>query len=112
MGKKEKLADGKRYSILTEDMDRCFICGKFTGIQKHEIFGGSNREKSKYYGLVVPLCSDCHKDVHVHPRSYVDLKVIGQKAFEKKYGISFWKNSGGITDEFCSAFKNEQSMVK
>lgn len=48
-----------RTSILTDDMETCFICKKQAS-SIHEIFRGRNRQKSMLYGLVVPLCNTCH----------------------------------------------------
>lgn len=86
LSKKERVPDSKRFSILTVDMKHCYICGAFTGLQKHEIFGGmGRRELSKYYGLVVPLCTKCHDDVHKKKHIAIPLKQDGQKSFEKHY---------------------------
>lgn len=84
--KKDRIPDSKRFSILTKDMHRCFVCGAFAGIQKHEIFGGTGRrELSKYYGLVVPLCDKCHAEVHKKEDFAGELKRRGQEAFEEHY---------------------------
>ena len=84
-----KTSDANRFSIITDDLKRCFVCGKIGGIDLHEIFFGSNREKSKRYGLVVPLCHEgCHqgsKGVHFNRQLDLEMKKIGQKAFEGHY---------------------------
>lgn len=39
----------------------CFICGADKNLDMHHIFGGSRRDLSTKYGLVVPLCHvGCH----------------------------------------------------
>lgn len=88
--KKDRVSDKDRFSIVTKDMNRCFVCGKIGGLHKHEIFFGSGkRELSKYYGLVVPLCWVCHehsKDgVHHNRELDLHLKYLGQMAFEAEY---------------------------
>ena len=80
----------KRVSILTDDMESCYACGSQWNIEIHEIFFGSQRDKSIKYGLVVPLCMECHKGTYgVHGSRgkmlNTSLKENGQMAFEKKF---------------------------
>lgn len=80
----------KRFSIITQNFDRCLVCGTYLGIHKHEIFyGTANRKLSIKYGLVVPLCGRHHNlsDAGVHYNQILDLKLKqqGQKAFEYHY---------------------------
>lgn len=93
--KKDRVPDSKRFSIITERMDRCYICNRSGDLKAedfrlklwlHEVFGGSGkRELSKYYGLVVPLCMKCHEDVHKRKEDATALKQVGQKFFEVHY---------------------------
>ena len=48
------------WSIFTDDMDKCIITHAMTGIERHHIFGGTDRGRSENYGFVVPL----HRSVH------------------------------------------------
>lgn len=86
-------------SILTDDLEHCFICGRGGWIEMHHIFGGPFRPKSGKYGLVVPLCHWCHNEppngVH-HNRQRMDwLREKGQEAFEREYpDKSFIKEFG------------------
>lgn len=88
---KKKIPDSQRFSIITDDLRRCYVCGAFAGIELHEIFFGSHRrERSKEYGLVVPLCDICHRGTNgVHGKNgkelNMKLKAIGQTAFENHY---------------------------
>lgn len=80
----------KRFSIITDDMDHCIICGTCQNIHKHEaFFGTANRSLSIKYGLVVPLCSSHHNmgndGVHNCRETDLYIKRIAQKAFEEKY---------------------------
>lgn len=88
--KKKAVSDGRRFSILTDDLETCYACGSMVNIELHEIYFGSQRERSKEYGLVVPLCPECHKGTYgVHGSRgkmlNVSLKEEGQIAFEKRY---------------------------
>ena len=44
--------------------DDCLICGSTEGLQRHEVFHGAFREKSKRLGCWVLLCYRCHYRVH------------------------------------------------
>ncbi len=57
---KLKQLEAKRYSILTNNLNICYICNKKRKDDLHEIFGGSNRKKSMEWGLVIPVCRECH----------------------------------------------------
>lgn len=86
----KKVRDGNRYSILTNDMERCIICGR-TNVNKHEIFFGNKRQLSKAYGLVIPLCQEFHhnqfENLGIHFDKELDNKwrIKGQKAFMEHY---------------------------
>lgn len=81
----------KRFSILVKDLRRCAVCGRIAGIELHEIyFGRGKRDLSIQYGLVVPLCVECHRGTNgVHGKNGhaldAGLKKRGQEAFEKAY---------------------------
>lgn len=97
---KQAKAETNRYSILTDDLEHCIICGK-KPVNKHEIFYGSNRHNSIKYGTVIPLCTAEHHKGNVegiHADKELDLiwKQKGQLAFMNHYN----KN----VEEFISVF--------
>ena len=77
------------HSIITDNDDRCFICGSYRLIEIHHIYGGAFRNKSTKYGLVVPLCKSCHNlppnGAHFNRETMDYLRRIGQKAFIEHY---------------------------
>lgn len=80
--KEQNKLEKSRYSILTDDLEHCYIC-KFQGknILKddlHEIYGGSNRKRSILNGLVVPLCREHHQNEEILD----ELKVATQQMYE------------------------------
>lgn len=77
-------------SILTENMDYCYFCGRPAECKHHLIFGSSNRQLADEDGLTVPSCNRCHnmgnvKDrIHDNPMAEKMSKMIGQYAWERK----------------------------
>ena len=88
-GKHDKVKDADRFSIVCPDLTRCWVCGSTHQVAKHEIFGGANREKSKYYGLILPLCLTHHngtsKGIHFNKQLNEKAQRLGQRAWEEKY---------------------------
>ena len=76
-------------SIIQEDMDYCFECGRYGTEVHHVIYGTANRKLSDRYGLVVGLCYNHHRGkqgVHNGNKELdMKLKRIGQKAFMEHY---------------------------
>ena len=82
---KQNKLEKDRYSILTNDLENCYICKKQgLDIPKddlHEIYGGCNRKRSMLNGFVVPLCRKHHEDNQI----LAYLKKLMQKEFEKNH---------------------------
>ena len=79
----------KLKSVFTDNMDECIFTGSTT-VERHHIFGGSNRKKSENYGFVVPLRPDLHPNgVYAGQSANVidlRLKKMAQKYYEENYG--------------------------
>lgn len=93
--------NGYAQSIMQSDLSKCYRCGRTNDkLDFHEIYGGSNRTKSKKYGLWVALChSTCHEGrngVHQNANEGRYLKQLGQKAMMAHY---HW-----TTEEFIKQF--------
>ena len=73
----------ERYSVLTSDLETCYICGNRKQ-HIHEVFEGRNRQKSMIYGFCLPLCFQCHYKIHNDREMAIYYKKICQKEFEKK----------------------------
>lgn len=88
--------NGYAPSIVQQDMTACHFCGRNGSTDKldrHEIFGASNRDKSKRLGLWVMLCHDrCHitgrNAVHNNGASRYALQREGQIRAMDAYGWS------------------------
>ena len=78
-------AEKNRYSIIVSNLDNCVICGKKRA-NLHEVFYGTGkRQLSIEYGLVIPLCYQCHLKIHRNHTLDLIWKVRGQLVFEEKY---------------------------
>ena len=84
--KRSKLAklERNRYSILTNDLEHCFICGKPKN-DLHEIFFGRNRLNSIKYGLILPLCRLDHEIMHNDLKVREKYFILAQKKFNEVY---------------------------
>ena len=77
-------------SLLTDDMDHCFFCGRPADCEHHLIFGSANRELADEDGLMVPVCYRCHTTGPVTMRIHDNImaeklsKMLGQMAWEKQ----------------------------
>lgn len=77
-------------SILTEDLEQCYLCGSTSWIEMHHIFSGSgNRKISDKNGFIVPLCHYCHneppKGVHHNRANRLKLMQECQAKFEETH---------------------------
>lgn len=79
---KRKQIEKNRFSIFTNDLSKCYYCGK-TGekMDLHEVWGGSNRQRSMKHGLIVPLCRTCHNNENI----IMFLRTKLQKEYEKTH---------------------------
>ena len=77
------------HSVFTDDLDHCMFTG-CAPVERHHIFGGSNRDRSEKYGFIAPLRPDLHpngvfagKDAKA-----VDLrlKTMAQEYYESHFG--------------------------
>ena len=58
---KLKKLENNRFSIFTKDLKRCYYCHK-KATDIHEVWGGSNRQRSMKLGFCIPLCRECHSN--------------------------------------------------
>ena len=90
--KSKKLAklEKNRFSIITKDLEHCYLCAK-QGIKNipkndlHEMCEGKNRQVSMKYGLVIPICRKCHEIVTNNKSLQDKLHKVAQKEFKKHY---------------------------
>jgi hypothetical protein len=74
--------ENKRYSIFTKDFSKCYYCNNsMEKLDIHEVYGGSNRQRSMKYGLCVPLCRKCHSNEMI----IQDLRKWCQRKYEQTH---------------------------
>lgn len=90
--------NGYGKNIMQKNMDCCYNpnCQNTdtTSLVRHELFRGSDRQKSKLFGLWIVVCPACHDLYHANEGK---MHIEGQKAFEKywgAYGLEFIKVFG------------------
>ena len=81
----------------------CFLCGQYTQLEKHHLFGGALRKKSEKYGLTVYLCHSCHNEppngVHFSAKAMQGLHEYGERKWLAEHNATiedfrreFYKN--------------------
>lgn len=73
-------------SIITDVTEYCLMCAKPTNDTHHLCFGRSERRLADEDGLTIPLCRECHSMIHNDARLGHFSKILGQIAWEGKYG--------------------------
>ena len=76
-----------RWSLFTDDLDTCMLCG-MSATDLNEIFRGRNRQNSMKYGAVMPLCRKCHTYMTDNAELENKWKVKAQKEMMKFYNMS------------------------
>lgn len=73
-----------RFSILTTDLDHCYICGRKKD-NIHEVYEGAKRIQSIKYGCVIPLCYVHHLQIHNNRTMALFYKKLMQAKFIEVY---------------------------
>jgi len=87
------------WSILTEDLDECYITGSKDNVHIHHIFGAANKKNSEKYGFIIPLRADWHNmsDYGVHFNKELNLKL-------KRKCEDYWLKHYGNKEDFIQKF--------
>lgn len=94
------MAHKRLKSIFTDDMDTCIFTGSIV-VERHHVFGGSNRKKSEKYGFVVPLRPDLHPNGVYFRRSEETLKIDG---YLKSKCQEWYEENIGTRTDFIKEF--------
>lgn len=91
------------YSILTKDLNHCFVCGR-PEPQMHHAMNKADKKKAEIFGLMLPLCEKHHtgaEGVHTDPERMKACRRMAQREFEKIHGHEEWMKQFG-KDYTCS----------
>lgn len=80
----------KLYTILTENLSECWVCGRPSS-EMHHVFHGADKSLSERLGMMAPLCRECHERVH-HVGGELDqeLKAEAQRVYlQHVFGRSY-----------------------
>jgi hypothetical protein len=80
ISKKRAKLERKRFSIFTDNLDKCYFCNRPRD-DLHELLGGRNRNNSMRYGLVLPVCREHHNEI----QHSIEYKKMTQKKFQEVY---------------------------
>lgn len=82
----KKLAEleRNRFSLFTNNMNKCYFCSNKKD-HMHEIFCGRNRQNSMRYGLCLPICELCHNKYQNNAVFNLKWHKKGQAMFNKTY---------------------------
>lgn len=77
------------HSVFTDDMDHCMFTGN-APVERHHIFGGSNRKKCEKYGFIAPLRPDLHPNGVFAGKDAKSVDLVlrtkAQAYYEEHYG--------------------------
>lgn len=85
--KSNKLAklEKNRFSLFTDNKNKCMFCPATTNLTWHEIFRGRNRQNSMKYGLCLRMCLNCHERYQEDTVFNALWHKKGQVKFNKTY---------------------------
>lgn len=79
------------------------MCGRYTNLETHHLFGGPLRKKSERYRLTVDLCHSCHNEP---PHGAHHNKDTMQKLHEYGQNKAMAENGWTVDDFRREFYKN------
>ena len=112
MAKDRQKPDAYKRSILTDDLDHCYFCGK-PREQFHHIFGGPSRLHSTNDDMIIPICWRCHSKIHDTTEIEIRrLQMAAQWEFEKDHTRDEFRARYGKSYLLGSVFRNHKSGIR
>ena len=95
--KSKKLAkmERDRFSVFTDDLKTCYLCGKPKN-DLHELLEGRNRVNSIKFGYIIPVCRLCHFQI----QNNTDFKIVWAKKVQEHF-----EENIGTRDDFLRIFR-------
>ena len=76
----------KKSSVLTDDMEHCFVCGSPYAECHHVFFGSYQKKYADKYKFYLPLCPEHHKGnsgPHMNKTKDIEYKKMAQRYYEE-----------------------------
>lgn len=81
----EKKKKKKQNGYSDKPQRYCYYCGT-SHAERHEIYGGANRQTSIDLGFQVDLCPECHRLIHAQEDElWQERKEFWQKHYQELY---------------------------
>ena len=92
--KNSKLAklEQNRFSLFTDDKNKCMFCNSTYQLTWHEIYCGRNRQNSMRFGLCLRMCLRCHELKQEDRQFNEEWKQKGQAVFQQTYPNLVFEN--------------------
>lgn len=90
----------KLHSVIAKDLDHCIFTGS-TDIERHHVFGASNKKRSEKYGFIAPLRRDLHPNGVFFKRTKENLEIDNKL---KMMCQEYFEQHIGTRDQFLSEF--------
>lgn len=94
--KKLTKLEKNRYSVFSDDTEKCYLCDSTYKLTWHEIYAGRNRQNSMKYGLCLRLCLNCHSKKQKNSQF---------NDYWHKQGQLYWEGNIGSREEFIKVFR-------
>ena len=91
-----------RFSIFTDDMNKCYFCEN-PRMDKHEIYRGKNRSNSMKFGFVLPMCR-YHHDKYQEDVEFND--------YWHRKAQKYYEDNIGSREEFLAIFRRNYLIQK
>ena len=82
---KQKKLEENRHSILTNDLNKCYVCKKRKKDDMHEIYAGAKKQISMKNGFCIPICRKCHNEIQNEEEKIIIYKRKCQQEYEKTH---------------------------
>lgn len=94
--KKLTKLERNRYSVFSDNIESCYLCGSTHNLTWHEVYAGRNRQNSMKFGFCLRLCLNCHSEEQENSQF---------NAYWYKQGQLYWEEKIGSREEFIKTFK-------
>lgn len=100
--KKQKALEDSRYSILQDNLNKCFFCEN-KAIEWHELLKGRNRKRCIKWGLAIRICRACHSKTEEDSAFYQETRKMAQIEWQRHYR----KSEEEFIEEFKRSYLND-----